>query len=284
MKKYLLLLAFGIILFAGFSFASAASCDLDVQMISQDPYPAVPGDYVKLVFQVEGVENPECGEVYFELIPDYPISFDPGVKSSVQIRAGTYTQDFPSYLQVPFKVRVSEDAVDGDNPIEVRFIGGNLQAEGSRLQEFNISVENVKADFEVSVSDYDASTNTITFDILNVGEADVEALTVDVPHQDNFQVRGPNRNIIGSLDSQEDTSFTFEGTPKEGEIKMSILYTDQINVRRTVEKTVYFDPKYFPNDSSGSKSVYFYLFVILLLAVIGFFVWKKFKSRKSRRK
>ena len=34
---------------------SAIACDLKVSMINQDPYPAIPGEYVKIVFQVEGV-------------------------------------------------------------------------------------------------------------------------------------------------------------------------------------------------------------------------------------
>jgi len=60
--------------FSSLTFVSAEGCNLDVSLINQDPYPATPGDYVKLVFQVNGVSNPQCGTVEFELLEQYPLS------------------------------------------------------------------------------------------------------------------------------------------------------------------------------------------------------------------
>ena len=37
----------------------SAVCNLDASLINQDPYPAIPGDYVTIVFQLAGVENPD---------------------------------------------------------------------------------------------------------------------------------------------------------------------------------------------------------------------------------
>ena len=59
------------VLVLALSFVSASVCELDVTMLNQDPYPAVPGDYVEIVFQIAGIENPECGRVVFSLYLNY---------------------------------------------------------------------------------------------------------------------------------------------------------------------------------------------------------------------
>ena len=139
------------------SLALIAACDLDVTMINQDPYPAVPGDYVKLVFQVTGVENPECKSVSFELIEDYPISFDPGDSPLVEIKGGTYVRDYSSYLIIPYKVRIDENALDGENDIEVKYGLTGLDAL-HKLETFAIEVDDTRADFELHIDQYKCSS------------------------------------------------------------------------------------------------------------------------------
>ena len=87
MKRMLILALIGLVLIS----FSSAECDLSISMINQDPYPAVPGDYVKVVFQVAGIEDPSCKEVSFELLEQYPIVFDPDQKRIYEIEAGTYS-------------------------------------------------------------------------------------------------------------------------------------------------------------------------------------------------
>jgi hypothetical protein len=54
-------------------------CDLTATLLNQDPYPATPDDYVKVVFKIEGLQNPNCKAVSFELMPEFPFSLDPNV-------------------------------------------------------------------------------------------------------------------------------------------------------------------------------------------------------------
>ena len=132
----------------------AIVCDLDVSLLNQDPYPSVPGDYVEVVFQVSGVENPDCGLVTLTLNEQYPINFDPGVSPSTTIGAGTFTKDFSSFFMVPYKVRVDENALDGENPIEVSFAYGAANVEKfGQSKQFNLQVKDIKADFEITIKD-----------------------------------------------------------------------------------------------------------------------------------
>ena len=261
-----------------------ASCDLSVSLINQAPYPATPGDYVELVFQVDGVGNAECGKVQFGLMEQYPLIFDPDMVRTITIDAGTYQKDFSSFLMAPYKVRVDENALDGDNPIEVEFRSGSDI--NYRTESFNLNIQDTKADFEIYIKNYRTDTKILTLEILNTEDVDVEALTITIPPQENIKIKGPNTNIVGDLDSNEYTTADFEATLLEGEIDLTIIYTDSINERRTLDKTIIFNPEYFEDRASDTKKKGSFtgtLFWILLLINIFVYFYKKYKKKKAKK-
>lgn len=279
MKRGLLVILGILAVFLSIQVVTAA-CNLDVEIINQDPYPAIPGDYVDVVFQLTGVGNPECGTVTFEVLEEFPFSLDPSVEASKNLQSGTYTRRFESFAILPYEIRVNEEALDGANPIEVAFKGSTTKTE---IKEFNIEIDDVRTDFEVSINDYIASERKITFEILNIGENDVEALTIEIPQQENIEVKGSNREIVGDLDSNEESTFSYEATPKDGEITLTILYTDTINERRTIEKTVTYDSSYFTGrlrDEPEPPTTLYTIIVVVVLIVI----WLVYRSIKKRRK
>ena len=273
-----------VVLFANISFLSAF-CDLDAVMINQDPYPAVPGDYVRLIFQVTGVENPDCGYVSFELLPEYPISFDPNTSSKVVVKSGTFVKNFTSSLIVPYKVRVDSNALDGDNPLEVKFSSGLIEADVFKLKQFNLYAEDVKVDFEIHIKNYDITTNTITFEVLNIGSSDIEALTVEVPNQKNIVIKGANKNIVGGLDSNDFTTAEFEAIPTKGDINLILHYTDIIDERRTANEVVSFDPTFFEERKKDEKkrSSLTYVIIFLVVVFIIYFIYTRSKRKEKRR-
>lgn len=255
-----------------------ATCNLDVNLINQDPYPAIPGDYVDVVFQITGVDNPACGVVEFEIKEEYPFSLDPDKENPISIRAGTYERGYSSFYIAPYKIRIDSDAIDGDNPIEVGYSSTDIEL----LKEFNINVEDSRADFEIFVKDYKPSTNIMTLEILNIEENDVEALTIEIPKQDNIEIKGPNRNVVGDLDSNEYTTAEFEAISSGGDIKLTILYTDSINARRSLEKTINFDPSYFTGRKSDQKGVNAGTWVVIVIVVIVLIWWWHKRKKKKR--
>lgn len=281
MKKSVVIpFMFAFVIIFGFSLVSSVACDLDISMINQDPYPATPGDYVKVVFQIDGVENPECGLVSFEVKENYPFSLDPGTTNKVTVNSGTYSRTFSSFYLATYKLRVDNNALNGDNPIEVVY-GSNGAA--NLLKEFDIYVEDTKADFEVYVKDYNYATKELTFEILNIEEADVEALTIEIPKQEGVNIKGANRVVVGDLDSNEYTTADFEATFPEGETKilLDILYTDSINVRRTLQKEVTFDSIYFEGRGEKKGGT---IWIILILAGVGWFFWRRHKKHQMKKK
>ncbi|GEM_PF-440244 len=282
----------GIIFFTAFFVLSAAlassqilpSCNLEAKLVSQDPYPAIQGDYVKLIFQLSGngVTNPSCGKIYFELAENFPISFDPGASRVSVIQSGSYSQGFQSFVLFPYKVRVDPDALDGENTLEVFYSSNYGSNTLLKKEEFNFTVEDVRTDFEVSIKDYEKSTNTMTFEILNIGKADVDALTAEIPKQENIEVKGSNRNIIGSLDSSEDTTFDFEAIPKKGEILVNLLYTDKTGARRSLEKKILFEPSYFEGRSRDNSGISLTWIIIIIAVVIAGVVLARNRIRRRK--
>ena len=278
MKRFILLL--GLLLI--FPIASA-ECDINIVLVNQDPYPAMPGDYVKIVFQVSGIAGSDCGKVEFELLDEYPFSLDPGVESKIVMRTGTYVKDYQNFFLIPYKLRVHEDALDGENKITVRysFRGGDVVFS----EDFNITVEDSRTDFEIHVKDYSIKDRKAVFEILNIGENNVEGLTIDVPQQDRVRIFGTNRIIIGNLNANEEDTATFEAELAEGEIILELMYTDQIGKRRKLEKRVEFDPIYFQEQQEDQASVSPTLaFVIgVILPLVFFYVRSKLKKRKEKK-
>jgi len=275
------ILVLGLFLIINFGLVSAAdACTLNVSLINQDPYPAIPGESVKVVFQIDGVSNPTCSEVNFEVKESFPFTVDPESINPISISSGTYVNKYSSFYLAPYKIRINKDALDGDTPIEISFSSNNLP-QFSEVKKFNINIQDVRADFEVYVKDYNANTKTFTLEILNIAKSNIKALTVELPQQNNFEVMGANRVVVGSLDSNEYTTADFKGLLKKGDLNIDIFYTDTINVRREINKTIYFDPSSFDGVSQVSQPIWLY---VLTVAAFAFAGWMWYRAKKANKK
>lgn len=263
---------------------SAAPCDPSVTLLNQDPYPAVPGDYAKVVFQVEGLSSTECGDVSIELVEKYPITVDPSTPKKISVKAGTYTTaDYKSFVLAPYKIRIDENALDGETPVEVVV----QRSSGTQSYEFTINVEDTRAEFEVYIKDYNYETREFTLEILNIGSQDIKALTIELPKQDNLEVKGANKVVVGDLDSNEYTTADFEAIASDGDIILNLYYTDAINVRRNVTgdtRTVTFDSSYYTDRIADQKttSKWTYVFYAVVAILVIWFIVRKFKKKSKK--
>jgi hypothetical protein len=256
------------------------NCAFTASLINQDPYPAIPGDYVKLVFQVSGVEDANCEGAKFEVTQNYPFSLDLN-DTQKTLDSSTWTTGFNSFWNVPYNVRIDNNAMDGDAEIEVRY--GLLGTQGGYSKKFNITIKDSRSDFEVFVKDYKPTTKIMTLEVLNIGENDVRALTLEIPNQDHIKIKGPSRNIVGDLDSNEYSTADFEIASGGGNIEVNILYTDNIHVRRNLTKTLIFEPLNFENRAADKKSSPVKSIVIIVIIIaIGIYFYRRYKRRKIR--
>ncbi len=269
-----------IVISANVSSSYNSNCNLNISLVNQDPYPAIPGDLLKVVLQVNGIESSVCGDIELSVSESFPFTLDPSSQKTVTIKSGTYLKDYKDYLQVPFKLRVNEEALDGENSLEVQYRSSSQQSGSYSAKQFQIEVKDVRADFEVFVKDYDSSS--ITFQVLNIGKEDINAVTVEIPEQDGVAVKGTDRTIVGDLDSNEDTTADFQLTTNVTTIKTVIYYTDSTGERRNISKDVSFNPHNFINNSNASSpSIWSYFIYTIILLVIVYFIYKKFFSKRK---
>jgi hypothetical protein len=280
MEKRLFLL--GIIFALMFLPVISASCSLDADLINQDPYPAIPGDYVKLVFQLDGTSDSDCGEVSFWIDEIFPLSIISGMPNERTIRSSTYIKDFSDHWLIPYTLKISEDALDGDAELIVYY-----KSKGVVLSEkFNITIENPTADFEVRIISYDTSTKDLTLEILNIGKTDVDALNIEIPMQENAQVYGSISKTIGSIESNEDERVTFKADVEEGNIDLLMLYNDQNNIRRAFKTKAYLDKtsliRSVEDDKNNFSLSSFIYGIIGAIIIFSLYRWNKHRKNKKK--
>jgi len=128
-----------------------------------------------------------------------------------------------------------------------------------------------ETDFDVTFSESSAGQTSLS--VANTGNNPALSVTVRIPQQENFEVRGSTASIVGNLDEGDYTIVSFQVTPasssfggtgaasqqrqlseeerqklgedfsqrnaaQDNNLKVLIEYTDATGVRRTVEKTV----------------------------------------------
>jgi len=275
----------GIILFL-IGNVSAVDCkSLSVSLLNQDPYPAVPGEYVKLVFQIDGASDTDCGTIKIKVNEGYPFSLDQGVENEKSFQAGTYITNYKNTILVPYQVRIDSNALDGENPLEISYSKGSL-SETQFKKTFNITVDDTRTDFEIYVKDYSPSTKRITFDILNVGESDVEAIALEIPEQEGIKIIGNNRAIVGDLDTNEETTTSFDIYLDKENINLNLWYTDSIGTRRELNKEVTVNLENFVRkDKQNDGGFAFATFIYgIIFTIIIYFSWKWYSKRKNKKK
>jgi hypothetical protein len=311
---YLIALAIFLSLFAvaSVSAASASSdtCVLNVTLVNQDPYPAVPGEYVKLVFQVSNAYTDACNGAKFQLVPVYPFSLDQNDSWRVldkSVTVGGYNKDW----MIAYKVRVDKDAINGDNQISARY--GSISSDLSSyiVSDFDVSIEDSRTNFDAVIQEVSGSDVSIA--IANTGKYAANSVIVRIPQQDNFRATGTDGQMVGNLDSGDYTIVSFslanamprnatrDSTTRQNfqnmqnNLKFDISYTDALGVRRTVNMEL---PVSLATNSTGfgnfagrngrttssTKTTWYYWVILLAVFVALYFHRKNSKNKSSSSK
>lgn len=221
---------------------------LRTTFVNQNPYPADPGSYVDVLFQIENIGTKSAENVTVEIVPQYPFSLDTGVSAINNIGRIAGLQTGNNAFQVKYHLRVDNNAIDGDNEIKLKYSVGDGSA--YKITTFNISVSNPRTDFDVVAQD------STTLAIANIGSNTASSVIVSIPEQEDFRVSGASSSIIGNLNAGDYTLATFQITQNmpmtnvstrnftrgttNNNLTVDISYTDTLGIRRTVEKNVPF--------------------------------------------
>ncbi len=123
--------------------------EVDNYLVNQNPDPAEPGGYVELRFKAENIGADYAKDVLFELLPSYPFTLDKGMSAIRKAGELHMSQVGEEAFMLYYKLRVDKDAVEGNNPIKLRYTndGGITWAQ---------------VEFDVRVQTHDAILNVVS--------------------------------------------------------------------------------------------------------------------------
>lgn len=279
MKRGLLFIL-SLILFMNFIFAN--TCNLDISLLNQDPYPAIPGETVKVVFQINGISSSDCGNIYLDVLEDFPFTLDQSSETSYTIKSGTFTKDYQSYFMAPFTLKINKEANEGLNNLKLRYQTKASSSSSFIVKDFDIDVKDVRADFDVFVRDYNFQTNQIVFEVLNIANSDIKAVMIEIPSKEGLNIIGANKQNIGDLYSKEDTVANLNLKTSNDYIDLIIHYSDLTDTRRSVEKRVEFNKENFIVEVEENNNS-LWITIIILLGV-GILFYRHHKKKKEKLK
>jgi hypothetical protein len=288
-----------------------SACPLNVSIASQDPSPAVPGEYVKIIFQISGINNSNCDGAKFGLMPEYPFSLDNNESMRI-LESYLYAPGNREVWTLTYKIRVDENAVSGDTDLKVRYAGGHHNVWNSYSTKiFTIGVQDSRTSFDAVIQE--TSGSEVSIAIANTGKYTANSMIARIPEQENFQVSGTNGQMVGNLESGDYTIVSFAITQNiqrnagamnrtgqnlptaDNNLKVQIDYTDGIGERRTsileiplqinsfsTNSTVGAFPAGFGARRQANSSIFskWYTWVIIaFLLLLGFGFYNKYKTR-----
>ena len=214
-------------------FNETTTSQIQIKQLKYEPYPVSPGEYFDVWVEVTSLGGNPSEDIVFTLNPEYPFSLDANEEAVRNIGRGS------KQAVLHYKVRVSDDAVEGTNELKLSYNVFGINYE----HVFDIQVSDVQTDFDLVIQE---STGTdVSIAIANIGKNTANSLIVRIPEQANYKVSGTNGQIVGNLDSGDYTlaSFAIAQVGRKTEtqdLQVQLDYTDSIGKRRSIIKNVPF--------------------------------------------
>jgi len=195
---------------AGSVLAIDSGCSPIIKLVSQDPSPGVPNEYIKIVFEITNLGS--CNGYSVKLNPQYPFSLDPNATTIQTIGTNPYAPGFRNVWTIPYKVRVDPAAFDGDYPLKLQYHEKSSENFDSYAEiSFNVSIKDSRTSFDAVIQD--TSSGEVSIAIANTGKYAANSVVVRIPEQNNFRVTGTDGQMVGNLASGDYTVVGFAVSP-----------------------------------------------------------------------
>lgn len=250
MKKYILLMLF--VFAAGIAFAAVntqyigKAPDLRISITMQDPDPVEPGKEVEASFKIEN-NGTTANNVILEILPEYPFSLVTGENAAKSVGTISTSQSGKQSVIVRYKLKVAQDAVDGNHEINVRYKSEGFDS-WITLENLKIKVQShdaiisvdkfitepsvvapgSKTKLTILLKNYATSLLKDIKIVLDLGKSGDEATPFS-------PLGSTNEKVIAYIEPQSAKSMEFElivdpdAVSKTYKIPMSIKYSDVLN-------------------------------------------------------
>jgi hypothetical protein len=260
MKKIIALLI-GVLMIAmaaGQKYSDSAA--VDMSFISQVPDPVQPGGYADVRFKVSNLGTQPVKDIQVEFLPSYPFTLDPGEKSLYEILSLDALQKDDAGVVLKYKVRVDSKAVEGNNPIKLRY---RLGTGGWSTLEYNVNIQTLDAN--VAITDVQTTPEvispgdpfTIRLTVKNLADSAVRDLSLNLnlvlaasatvtasSAADSLDtlpfapINSVTEKRIQTLGAGEETVFSYtmiaypDARSKVYKVPLQLSFTDALSVRR----------------------------------------------------
>ncbi|MEM3374475.1 MAG: hypothetical protein QXE31_04605 [Candidatus Woesearchaeota archaeon] len=148
MKKTMYATTFFLIFVIAFNLVNAQKVPaINITLLNQEPDPVSPGNYVELRFKIfNNRADTEANNFQVMLDPKYPFSLDPNEEAVKNLGTLLGYGNSRNVQIVKYKVRVDEKAVEGKNPIILKYKHDNLDWFS---QEFYVDVQTKDANLAI---------------------------------------------------------------------------------------------------------------------------------------
>jgi len=225
---------------------------LDISVDNYYPTPVQAGEYFTLWIRVMNNEDNAVENSAIRFKDSYPFSLDPTEQGEIIISK----LEARSAVTKRFKVRVDEQAKEGDNSILFEY----KDCASCLWKEKSMSVTVVEAQTNFDVVLQEITTEGVFIAIANIGKNPANAITVSIPEQEDFKTDLTSAAIVGNLESGDYTITSFKVSPKQRgatekmELSVQIDYTDPFGTRRTAIKQVSLNPATLSGLSTNTGS------------------------------
>ncbi len=222
---------------------------INVTMINHEPNPAEAGRYVTVRFKIENSGGDNAEDVVIELLPKYPFSLDPGESAVKYIGSVRSRQLGDTGVITDYRLKVDENALEGNNEIELRYkVKNNAWI---KLESFYINVR--PHDILLSIESVDApkmikpgEMSKVDINLKNLALSFIKDIKVrlnlnGVPFA---SIGSTNRKIIKEMgaDSEATVSFNLMAEPdadsKLYNIPIEIEFLDRLGTVYAKNETV----------------------------------------------
>jgi|UPI00064ECC99 hypothetical protein len=181
MKKILLLMLVLLLPLTNIAAAgmNAGASGVNVDLMSQSPYPARPGETVELTVSLQNEGSNDLSDVTVTIDADYPFSQVSGESLSKTVSYMEARQDEDDATYLKFKLKVDSDVSDGTYDVDV--IVKDSESDSSSVTTLEVEVQGKEYAQIVTISDSSidvATVEPLEFVITNTGSSPLKNMEI----------------------------------------------------------------------------------------------------------
>jgi hypothetical protein len=266
--------------------------NIKVTFLNQDPDPVYPGDTVEVRLKIENNGSQTSDDVIITFGEQYPFKLYSGsaIRNVGQLRA---VQTGADAVIVDYIIKVDDNAEEGENELKLRVQMGDRRWIYEDSQ-FTIDVAeydrpDIKAYIRESQILKAGEKGDIVIEVANTDVGDAKFLQLTLLPSDDYNVLSSSEYVyLGDVDSDdtESESFSIYVSPKaNGKVTFPVKVEYQDSNEKKYEKNYNLKLNIFSEDELltfglRKKDNTTVVIAVILILVIGFFVWRRLKKRK----